>query len=257
MKNFICLFVFLIASSLWSIHIVCGQITSDQLLIIPEKIQAWDTEINLDTIDMEKMPKIVTGGVFAAANLSNFLITSQGEITASYMRFGADIGGLLDFRVTKHFAIQGRLIITAEENYVKGLHFRQQLWSFGMDIPVFFIGRFGNLNQGYFQFGLGPFTHFTFASNISAYTNNPAKKKVAIQSAETKDYTSLYKLHDNHSGLAATIGYEFSIGVLLLFNYQVSISDIVTYYSDNGGIKNVNAAIYPHRLSLGVGYRWK
>ena len=47
---------------------------------------------------------------------------------------------------------------------------------------------------------------------------------------------------------------KFDIG---LFNYQVSISDIVTYYSENGGIKNVNAAIYPQRLSLGLGYRWK
>ncbi len=229
----------------------------NSLIVIPEKIQAWDTEINLDTIDMEKLPKIVTGGIFGAANLSNFLITASGEITSSYMRFGGDIGGFLDFHVTKHFAIQGRLIFTAEENYVKGVHIRKQLWSFGLDIPVYFMGRFGNLNQGYLQFGFGPFTHFTFASNINAYSNNPAEKMSAISTGEEVDYSHLYKLHDNHSGLAATIGYELALGIQILFNYQVSISDIVTYYSDNGGLKNVNAAIYPQRFSLGIGYRWK
>lgn len=257
MKKICCISILLSVLSLWQNNIVFAKEVSDQSAIIPVKIQTWDTEINMDTIDMEKMPKVVTGGVFVAANLSNFLITGHGEISASYIRFGADVGGLLDFRVTKYFAIQGRLILTAEENYVKGLHFRQQLWSFGVDIPVYFIGRFGNWNQGYFQFGVGSFTHFTFASNISVYTNNPAVKMNDMNNAENKDYTSLYKLHDNHSGVAATIGYEFSLGILLLFNYQVSISDIVTYYSNNGGIKNVNAAIYPQRLSLGIGYRWK
>ncbi len=257
MKNSFSLLVFCITFAIWPGNMVYGQKKAKPVSVIPEKIQAWDTEINMDTIDMEKLPKIVTAGVFAAANLSNFLISKQGEISSSYMRFGADIGALLDFRVTRHFAIQGRIIVTAEENYVKGLHFRQQLWSFGVDIPVYFIGRFGNLNQGYFQFGFGPFTHFTFASNINAYTNNPAAKKNAFLEPLKNDYNDLYKLHDNHSGVAATVGYEFSLGLLLLFNYQVSISDIVTYYSDNGGLKNAGAAIYPQRLSLGIGFRWK
>lgn len=227
---------------------------------VEQKVNDWKNEVNLDTIDQENLPKKVTMGLYLAANMSNFIVTQANQQVSSKMSFGCDVAGILDFLVTEHFAIQGRLVFTAEENYVKGLDRKSQLWSLGMDVPVYFMGRYGNMKQGYLSFGAGPFTHFTFASNVNAYTNNSAvEEKTPIRQTETptKDYSDLYKLHNNHSGVAATVSYEFPIGVQIIFNYQVSLSDIITYYHEQGGIRAVNASLYPQRLSLGVGYRFK
>ncbi|MBR1480946.1 MAG: outer membrane beta-barrel protein [Paludibacteraceae bacterium] len=225
-----------------------------------QQIREWDTEQRLDSIDQERLPKIVSGGLLLNANISNFIIANRTQTWSSYMHIGADLGGFIDFRVTKHFAIQGRLLFTAESNRFEADKQDKHLWSFGMDIPVFFMGRFGNMDKGYLQFGAGPFTHFTFASNVNVYTNNEAAQAspARLPQEEAKpDYSSLYALHDNHSGIAVTIGYEFPIGIQINANYQVSLSDILTFYHQNKGSDIANAAIYPQRVSLGIGYRWK
>jgi len=225
-------------------------------------VKEWSQEISLDTIDQEKLPKKVTGGVMLMGNLSNFIINNSGGRVSSYMKFGVDFGGLLNFHVVNHFAMETRVIITAEENYVSGVNYKQQLWSIGMDIPVYFMGQFGNMRKGYLRFGAGPFTHFTFASNVNAYNNNaaPTAQSPAVHSMpastteEPSEYQTIYSLHDNHSGLAATISYEFALGIQIVLNYQISLTDIITYYKDN---PNSDLSIYPQRLSLGLAYRWK
>lgn len=215
-------------------------------------IQQWDVEHTLDTLDQEKLPRIVSGGLMMNANMSNFIITNPAGTASSYMKVGGEIGGFLDFRVTKHFAIQGRLVFTAEQNRFAIDDTRKLLWAFGVDIPVYFLGRVGNLEKGYLQFGAGPFTHFTFASNIAdKYSNNLATDVIDPEDP----YNQLYVLHDNHSGLSGTIGYEFPIGIQINANYMVSLTDIFSYHKQqpNNNLK----AIYPQRVSLGIAYRWK
>lgn len=226
--------------------------TKEKLQVTKEMIQQWDIEHLLDSIDQERLPKAVTGGVLGMANMSNFIITNSSDDVSSYMKVGGEIGGFIDFRVTKHFAIQGRAILTAEQNRFAISESNQRLWSFGVDIPLYFLGRFGNMEKGYLQFGAGPFTHFTFASNVSGkYTNNTAQVSVD----PNEPYAKLYVLHDNHFGVSATIGYELPLGIQILLDYRVSLSDILSYYKQEG--HETTEAIYPQRLSLGIGYRWK
>lgn len=221
-------------------------------LQVTEVLKDWDTEHLLDSLDQEQQPKVVSGGVLAAANISNFIIRNdEGGLISSHMKIGCQFGGFLHFRVTKHFAIEGQLSITAEQNRFKDGEANNLLWSFGMDLPVYFMGHYGNMENGYLQFGAGPFTHFTFASNIKgAYNNNDA----VLQQAETEKENQQYGLHGNHSGLAATVGYEFPIGIQINAYYMVSLSDIFTYYQQNN---NMNPGVYPQRIALGIGYRWK
>ena len=217
-----------------------------------EIIRQWDTETMLDSLDQEKLPKLVTGGVLMNANISNFITSHSDGHLSSYMKVGGETGGFIHFRVTKHFAIEGRAILTAEQNQFGVDETMRMLWSFGMDIPVYFLGRFGNMQKGYLQFGAGPFTHFTFASNIANnYSNNLATKPID----KGDPYEKLYVLHDNHSGVTATIGYEFPIGIQINANYLVSLTDIFNYYKQEG--KETVKSIYPQRISLGIAYRWK
>ncbi|MBR0310407.1 MAG: hypothetical protein IJQ97_05935 [Paludibacteraceae bacterium] len=215
-----------------------AQVNVSPLAIGAQQLKAWDTEINLDTIDQEKLPQRVTGGLIATANISNFIIRQNQNWFSSYMKVGADLGGFVDFTVTKHFAIQGRLMLTAEQNRFADTDAQNLLWAFGFDIPVMFLARFGNLQKGYLSVGGGPFTHFNYASNIG------------------KKGAEVYSLSNNHSGIGATLTYEFPIGIQVVANYFVSLTDIISFHKKNAAAGNVQG-IYPQRVELGIAYRWQ
>ena len=216
----------------------CAQSTVAPLTV-NEKLKNWDTEINLDTIDQEKLPQRVTGGILGVANISNFIIYQNAKFFSSYMKIGTDVGGFIDFTVTKHFAIQGRLLLTAEQSRFKDPNEQDLLWAFGVEIPVLFLARFGNLDKGYLSFGGGPYTHFNFASNIG--------KKGAED----------YSLHDNNFGLGTTITYEFPIGIQIMANYMVSLTDIISFQKQNSEEASAVQGVYPQRIELGIAYRWR
>ncbi len=223
-----------------------------------DAIVAWDTETMLDSLDQENLPRIVSGGVLAGANMSNFIITRNRKTMSSYMKVGAEFGGFIDFALSKHFAIQPQVLFTAQENYFSVTDSANHLWSFGMEIPVYFLGRFGNLQQGYVQFGGGIFTHFTFASNIAnRYRNFDEIPGPGTQHSDGYDYSRLYSLHNNHFGLCLMVGYEFWFGMQINASYKVSLSDIAGFYSEMKGQPVADALIYPQSVSLTLGYRWK
>jgi hypothetical protein len=224
------------------------------------KLVEFNTEHMIDSLDQEKLPRLVSGGLLLNANLSNFIITRNHKPMSSYMPIGGELGGFMDFRITKHFSIQPQVIFTAHQNYFAATDTANHLWSFGMDIPVYFLGRFGNMEKGYIQFGGGIFTHFTFASNIrNKYKNVDESAAVTppVTPTDTHDYSKLYSLHDNHFGVAVTVGYEFPIGIQINAHYKVSLSDIAGFYKEYKGQEIADAVIYPQSVSLGIGYRWK
>ena len=236
-----------------------------QPLRVDEALVKWDTEIMLDSLDQDKLPRMVSGGVLVGANMSNFLITRDHHTMSSYMRIGAEVGGFLDFNLTKHFSIQPQVVVTAHQNFFAANDTTNRLWSFGIDIPIYFLGRFGNMTQGYLQFGGGIFTHFTFASNTGRYQSvdqtpiaQPSPKRAAAPTEQVEfDYSSLYKLHNNHFGVCLTLGYEFTFGMQMNVQYKISLSDIAGFYSEQKGKEIANALIYPQSVSLCFGYRWK
>lgn len=226
---------------------------------VGDAVVKWDTETTLDTLDQEKLPKLVTGGLFIGGNMSDFLITrAQYGTMASHRRIGIELGGFIDFTLSKHFAIQPQVLLTAHQNYFAATDTTNGLWSFGMEIPVYFLGRFGNMRQGYVQFGGGIFTHFTFASNVAgkyrSVDNNPAPPQVE---SDGHNYNSLYSLHNNHFGICVMVGYEFTFGMQINVQYKISLSDIAGFYNEHKGTEIANALIYPQSLSLCVGYRFK
>ncbi len=230
----------------------------------------FNTEHRLDSLDQDKLPRLVSGGLLAGANLSNFIITRDHHTMSSYMKVGGELGGFLDFAITRNFAVQPQVMFSAQQNHFaikegEAVYKQNHLWSFGVDIPIYFLGRFGSLEKGYVQFGGGIFTHFTFASNIAGKYKNvdeetPAPASAPIKTATTVvtyDYSRLYSLHNNHFGVCATVGYEFSFGMQIIAQYKVSLSDIAGFYSEMKGQEIANALVYPQSVSLNIGYRWR
>ena len=241
--------------------------TNNQLLLDEAKarLEEFNTERLLDSLDQEKLPHLVSGGVLAGANMSNFIITRNHQPMSSYMRIGAEAGGFLDFALTQHFSIQPQVILTAHQNYFAATDTTNRLWSFGAEIPIYFLGRFGNMEKGYIQFGGGIFTHFTYLSNVQGkYSNvdesvptSPAPKRVLANETTPYDYSRLYQLHNNHFGVCLLVGYECPFGMLINASYKVSLSDIAGFYSEKKGDPVADALIYPQSVSLSVGYRWR
>lgn len=221
------------------------------------RLEEFDTEHLLDSLDQEKLPRIVSGGILGGANISNFIITRNHQPMSSYMRIGGEIGGFIDFRISKHFSIQPQVIFTAQQNYFAATDTTNTLWSFGAEIPVYFLGRFGNMEKGYIQFGGGIYTHFTFASNVKDKYRNWDDPTPIQPSTDPHDYSRLYRLHDNHFGVCLTVGYEFSFGMQINAHYKVSLSDIAGFYNEMKGQEVANALIYPQSVSLTLGYRWR
>ncbi|MBR0065151.1 MAG: outer membrane beta-barrel protein [Paludibacteraceae bacterium] len=228
-----------------------------------QRLEEFNTEHKLDSLDQEDLPRIVSGGVFAGANLSNFIITRDHHTMSSYMRIGGELGGFLDFYVTKHFSIQPQVLFTAHQNYFEATDTTNHLWSFGAEIPIYFLGRFGSLDHGYIHFGGGVFTHFTFASNVSGkfkHLDEPGAKTTLpqrIRTADSYDYSRLYSLHNNHFGVCLMVGYECYFGMFVNATYKVSLSDIAGFYREMKGTEIANAVIYPQSVSLNIGYRWR
>lgn len=213
-----------------------------------EVLKDWDTEHLLDSLDQEQLPRAVTGGVLFGGNTTNYLIFGEtSQLVKSKMQAGFDIGGFLDFRVTKHFAIQGQLLLTTERNLYSDENNGFHLWSLGFNIPVFFLGRYGNMEKGYLTFGGGPYTHNVFASNLGQV------EEPAIEAQSEQKYVSLFQ---NHSGIQALVGYELPMGLLFNFTYGISLSDIATFYQSNQASLS-KLSMYPQKFALMIGYRWK
>lgn len=225
------------------------------------KLEEYNTEHKLDSLDQEKLPHLVSGGLIGGANISNFIIVRNNHAYHSHMQVGADLGGFLDFRITQHFSIQPQVIFTAQQNHFEATDTTNHLWSFGAEIPLYFLGRYGNMEKGYIQFGGGLFTHFTFASNVKTYQNiddKPAKQAAPdLPRVDKYDYSRLYVLHNNHFGVCLMAGYEFSFGMQINASYKVSFSDIATFYKENEGQPIADATFYPQSVSLTLGYRWR
>ena len=99
-------------------------------------------------------------------------------------------------------------------------------------------------------------------SNIANKFKNVDESETAVSTNPTKpvdthDYSRLHSLHNNHFGVAATVGYEFPIGIQINAQYKISLSDIAGFYSENKGKEIADALIYPQSVSLGIAYRWK
>ncbi|MBQ1859353.1 MAG: outer membrane beta-barrel protein [Paludibacteraceae bacterium] len=240
-----------------------AQITLDEA---KARLEEFNTERLLDSLDQEKLPRLVSGGLFGGGNVSNFIITRNHQPMSSYMRIGAEVGGFLDFALTKHFSIQPQVILTAHQNYFAATDTTNRLWSFGVDIPIYFLGRFGNMEQGYIQFGGGLFTHFTYMSNVKDKYSNVDEPPTAssaplfrmpYEETPTYDYSRLYQLHNNHFGVCLLVGYECPFGMIINVSYKVSLSDIAGFYSEKKGDPAADALIYPQSVSLSIGYRWR
>lgn len=205
----------------------------------------------------EQPRQVVTGGFKLNATLSGMLLhniyagapASSLPITAS-PHVSGEIGGFIDFNCTKHLVVQVNLLLGAEHLYLHSGSIQDDLWIFGMNIPVYLLGRFEFGKRGAVQFGGGPFTTFVFRGMMygdsSLEKTDPFRR---VYSADELTGEEQMLLSDNYSGLGITLGYEFWFGLQINLGYQCAISDILNY-------PHTGSYALPQKGYVGIAYRF-
>lgn len=200
-----------------------------------------------DTIP--KKMSIVSGGVKWQANVSNLWAHNVPGDIYTTPHFGGDLGGFIDFNVTKHFFIQLNLLAYVERCVVRGAGAPNPLMSVGLSIPVYLMGRFGNSDKGYVYFGGGPYTEFVLWARMKG-ENGPFNPYHHVVGMDEETGDDVLALSDNHSGLGVYVGYEFPCGLQINAAYQYSFSDIFAFEHSEP------MSLHPQKATVGLAWRF-
>lgn len=199
-----------------------------------------------ETAQEERMP-IVNGGLKLQANASNFLLNLPSNPNLrTTMNAGAELGGFVDFNIAKHFLIQLNLMMVAEHCDVHNTHAQDKMLTLGLEVPVYFLGRYGNKHAGYVYFGGGPFTEFNLWNINQAH---PAKSMFQ-HTNELVDMTdAVHEFGNNYSGgLAAYVGYELPCRLQFNASYMFGISS---------NMLQKDSYAHTQKVTFGLAYRFK
>ena len=206
--------------------------------------------VERDTISKTNFP-IVNGGLKMHANASNFLTRNIPNYPnlRNTMNVGSEIGGFVDFNLGKHFLIQLNVMLFATQNDWSAGFSVDKMWTAGLEIPMYFLGRYGSEQNGYIYFGGGPFTQFAVWGQID---NGKTKYNPYQPLSEGQDMTNQnYVFSNNNSGLGAYLGYELPCRLQFNASYQVGISDLLLLE------QNPKTFVCTQKVTLGIAYRFK
>ena len=207
--------------------------------------------------------KPVSLGVLLQANYAgeDMYIAEPG--LSAYPGFGVEIGGFIDYHMTRQLAIEVQAIICLQNgSYVstdKDLGFLfwhkhpinyladMRLW--GMDIPIFLTWTIPSSGTGHFRLGAGFFTHITFNAWSPGDKDFVTPYNRVIPTTDSSSKKTRYWLHDSHAGLGLQAGYEFGCGLQLNLGFKASVIDIINYESKTD-------YAHPYKVTLGVGWHF-
>ena len=202
----------------------------------------------------------VSLGVLVQANFAgeDMYIAEPG--LSAYPGFGAEIGGFIDYHMTKRLMIEVQAIVCLQNgSYVstdrdlgflfwhkRPVNYLADMRLVGMDIPIFFTYAHP-VGAGNFRIGAGLFTHITFAAWCPGDKDfiTPYRRIIEIKESGKPRYA----LNDSHAGIGGHFGYEFPFGLQINMSIKYSVLDIINYES------KIDYA-HPYKVSLGVGWHF-
>lgn len=194
--------------------------------------------------------KVVTGGFKLNATLSSMLLRDVVDKLHATPHISGELGGFIDFNCTPHLVVQLNLLLGAEHLRLINGSIQDELWIFGLNMPLYLLGRYEFGKRGAVQFGGGPFTTFVFRGlmygDSSAERTDPFRR---IYSSDELTGEERMVLSDNYSGLGITVGYEFWFGLQINVGYQCSLTDILNY-------PHKGSYALPHKGHIGIAYRF-
>lgn len=202
----------------------------------------------------------VSLGVLVQANFAgeDMYIAEPG--LSAYPGFGAEIGGFIDYHMTKRLMIEVQAVVCLQNgSYVstdrdlgflfwhkRPVNYLADMRLVGMDIPIFFTYAHP-VGAGNFRIGAGFFTHITFAAWCPGDKDfiTPYRRIIEIKESGKPRYA----LNDSHAGIGGHLGYEFPCGLQINMSIKYSVLDIINYES------KIDYA-HPYKVTLGVGWHF-
>ncbi|MBQ9638490.1 MAG: PorT family protein [Bacteroidales bacterium] len=190
---------------------------------------------------------VVNWGIKAQANLSAFRIKNIPTMPDLRTRFepGAELGGYLDFNITRRFYIQFGLMGSYEQCEVDFGNRATTMQSVALEVPIYALWRWGNEQKGWFSMGVGSYTEFVLSGDIDG--SNPYRHVITDQTTGDSSIVT----GDNLSGLAFMVGYELPCGLQLNASYHYGLSDLLLFEHDSRTTYQ-----RPHKFTLGLGWRF-
>lgn len=195
----------------------------------------------------EEAVPVVNWGVKVQANASNFRmknIPTMPELT-SQMNIGGELGGFIDFNISRRFRLQFNLLWGYEQNTLDFGDRTAPMRAAVIEVPVFALWRFGDARRGWLNIGGGPYTEFIVWGELEGV--NPFRHVITDDATGQQNIVTA----DSHSGLAAFVGYELPCGLRLNATYHFGISDMLLFEHNSRDTYQ-----RPQKVTLGLGWRF-
>ena len=180
----------------------------------------------------------VKGGIKIDATLSNFLLSDMDGMK-SKVGPGISVGGYTKIMFSENFGLQPEILLHFKNSKmeVKANGNETDFQYFGIELPVYAIGQFGNVFAG-----IGPYLGFGIDARYKA--------------SGMKD-VELYKEYNNQKsdmqrwdfGAGAMVGYEFDSRLQIMASYKIGFINALNAGKDDASMLN-------QTISLGLGYRF-
>ena len=196
---------------------------------------------NAQTSDGSKPEIILEGGVKTDATFLNFQKNGAPGAVSTFTP-GFTPGGFMNIWFNDWIGIRPELNLNFKQTVLGWSDNGGQFRSFGVEIPIYVMGRIKVFGTHHLFLGIGPYTEFICYAKWSI-----DNRKVDLLEIHTSGEPMI---QDTQSGLGAIVGYEFGMGIGIDFSYKICCYNILQPNTSQG------VSLYPQTISVGLSYKW-
>ena len=154
---------------------------------------------------------------------------------------GMTLGGFMDIWFSDRIGIQPEVNMNFKQTVMGWSQGSGRMQSFGIEVPIYVMGRFDVFRRHHMHIGLGPYTEFSCYARWMI----DGRKVDLLEIHEGGEPM----IQDTQSGFGAIIGYEFGNGLAINVSYKLCCFNILQPNTSQG------VSLYPQSVSLGLTYK--
>lgn len=155
---------------------------------------------------------------------------------------GFTIGGYMNLWFKEWIGIRPELNLNFKQTVLGWDDNSGKMQSFGIEVPIYVMGRLDVFRKHHILFGIGPYTEFSCYARWMIGDRNV--DLLEIHESGTP------MIQDTQSGFGAILGYEFGNGLNIDISYRLCCFNILQPNTSQG------VSLYPQSISLGLAYKF-
>ena len=190
-----------------------------------------------DSDDKRSAEIVLEGGIKSDVTFLNFQKKSAPNAVSSFMP-GITLGGVMNVWFRECWGLQPELNINFKQTKFTWEQNAGKMQCFGIEVPIYVVGRLSFFQNHYTFMGVGPFTEFAcFARWLIA------DRKVDLLEINENNEPMI---QDSQSGFAAILGWEFKDVLSIDISYKLCCFNILQPNSSQG------VSLFPQSISIGL-----